>query len=137
MRGTLVALTGLLLVAGCTSLPVSSRTAAVHDVNIAEALSADNLMVHPGDEVRWINMRKDVAQIEIPNLKAEDLACQREFSNWMGSVQEVVVLKPNESASLCFKKPAVMNYNVRADTALAGSKKILSGVIKVGNPMPQ
>ena len=122
---------------GCTSLPHSSRTAAVHDVNIEEALSAENLLIQPGDEVRWVNLRKTEAQIEIPNLKAEDLACQREFSNWMGSVQEVVFLKTHESASLCFKKPLVINYNVRADTALAGTKKILSGVIKVGNPMPQ
>ena len=43
----------------------------------------------------------------------------------------------NESASLCFKKPAVMNYNVRVDTALAGTKKVLSGVIKIGTPLSQ
>ena len=122
---------------GCTSLPPSSRTAAVHDVKIEEALSAENLLIQPGDEIRWINLRKQEAQIEIPNLKAEDLACEREFSNWMGSVREVVVLKSNESASLCFKKAAVVNYNVRVDTALAGTKKILPGVVKVGNPMPQ
>lgn len=122
---------------GCTSLPPSSRTAAVHDVKIEETLSAENILVQPGDEIRWINLRKQEAQIEIPNLKAEDLACQREFSNWMGSVHEVVVLKSNESASLCFKKAAVVNYNVRVDTALAGTKKILPGVVKVGNPMPQ
>lgn len=120
---------------GCTSLPPSSRTAAVHDVKIDETLSADNLLVQPGDEIRWINLRKQEAQIEIPNLKSEDLACQREFTNWMGSVQEAIVLKSNESASLCFKKPAVVNYNVRMDTALAGTKKILPGVVKVGNPM--
>lgn len=122
---------------GCTSLPPNSRTAAIHDVKIEEALSADNLMVQPGDEIRFINMRKAAAQVEVPNLKAEDLACQREFSNWMGSVHETVVLKSNESASLCFKKPAVVNYNVRVETALAGSKKVLPGVIKVGTPLSQ
>jgi plastocyanin len=122
---------------GCTSLPSSSRTAAIHDVKIDEGLSADNLLVQPGDEIRWINHRKLAAQIEIPNLKADDLACQREFSNWMGSVHETVVLKANESASLCFKKPAVVNYNVRVDTASAGTKKVLPGVIKVGTPLSQ
>lgn len=137
MRGPLVAMAGLLLVAGCTSLPVNSRTAAVHDVRIDEALSAENILAQPGDEIRWVNLRKQEALIEIPNLKAEDLACQREFSNWIGSVQENVVLKTHESASLCFKKPAVVNYNVRVDTAVSGTKKILPGVIKVGNPMPQ
>ena len=109
----------------------------VHDVKIEEGLSVENILAQPGDEIRWVNLRKQEAQIEIPNLKAEDLACQREFGNWMGSVQEVVVLKAHESVSLCFKKPAVVNYNVRVDTALAGTKKILPGVIKVGNPMPQ
>jgi hypothetical protein len=122
---------------GCMSLPHSSRTAAVHDVKIDEALSADNLLVQPGDEIRWVNLRKQEALIEIPNLKTEDLACQREFSNWMGSVQETIVLKPNESASLCFKKPAVVNYNVRVETALAGTKKVFGGVIKVGTPLSQ
>ena len=82
-------------------------------------------------------MRKQEAQIEIPNLKAEDLACQREFSNWIGSVRETVVLKAHESASLCFKKPAVVNYNVRVETVLAGTKKILPGAIKVGTPLAQ
>jgi hypothetical protein len=122
---------------GCTSLPHSSRTAAVHDVKIDETLSAESLLIQPGDEIRWINLRKQEVLVEIPNLIADDLVCQREFSNWMGSVQEVVALKSNESASLCFKKPAVVNYNVRADTAIAGSKKILPGVVKVGNPMPR
>lgn len=70
-----------------------------------------------------------------PNLKAEDLTCEREFSNWMGSIGEIVVLKPNKSASLCFKKPAVVNYVVRVDTAVAGSKKVLPGVVKVGTPL--
>jgi hypothetical protein len=55
----------------------------------------------------------------------------------MGSVHETVVLKANESASLCFKKPAVVNYNVRVDTASAGTKKVFPGVIKVGTPMSQ
>lgn len=122
---------------GCTSLPPSSRTAAIHDVRIDDGLSADNLLVQPGDEIRWVNHRKLEAQIEIPNLNSDDLACQREFSNWMGSVRETVVLKANESASLCFKKPAVVNYNVRVDTATAGTKKVLPGVIKVGTPLLQ
>lgn len=122
---------------GCTSLPPNSRTAAIHDVRINEALSADNIMVQPGDEVRFINLRKDVAQVEIPNLKAEDLACEREFSNWMGSVGEIVVLKTNKSASLCFKKPIVVNYIVRVETAIAGSMKALKGVVRVEAPSAQ
>ena len=116
---------------GCTILPPNSRTAAIHDVRIDEALSQENLRVQPGDEVRFVNLRKEDVQVEIPNLAAGDLTCAREFNNWMGSVGENVVLKPNASASLCFKKPTVVNYNVRMVTALAGSEKILKGVVTV------
>jgi hypothetical protein len=115
-------------------LPPNSRTATIHDVKINEALSAENILVQPGDEVRCINLRKDIAQVEIPNLKAADLVCEREFTNWMGSVGEIVVLKPNKSASICFKKSAVVNYIVRVETATAASMKAMKGVVTVGNP---
>lgn len=121
----------------CTSLPQTSRTATVHDVKIEEKLSPDSLFVQPGDEVRWINLRKQVALVDIPNLKSEDLSCQREFSNWMGSVSELVELKPNETVSLCFKKPMVINYNVRADTSLGGGRQILPGTVRVDTSMPR
>lgn len=117
------------------SLPHTTRTAAIHDVEIRESLSSDNLLVQPGDEVRWVNLRKDEVRIEIPQLRSTDLACQRGFSAWYGSLREDAVLKSNETASLCFEKPAVINYNVRAETAVAGGRKVFPGVIKVGTPM--
>jgi hypothetical protein len=118
-------------------LPQTTRTAAIHDVKIEEKLSADSLLVQPGDEIRWVNHRKLQALVDIPNLKSDDLSCQRGFSNWMGSLGESVELKANETASLCFKKPAVINYNVRAETSLGGGRQVLPGVIKVGSPLPQ
>ncbi|MCC2642663.1 MAG: uncharacterized protein K0S45_3076 [Nitrospira sp.] len=121
----------------CTSLPQTSRTATVHDIKVEEKLSPDSLSVRPGDEVRWINMRKLVAMVDIPNLKSEDLSCQRGFSNWMGSVSELIELKANDTASLCFKKPMVINYNVRADTSLGGGRQILPGTVRVDNSMPR
>lgn len=66
---------------GCSRLPPNSRTAGVHDVKIEETLSANNLLVQPGDEFRFIDFRKEAAQVEIPNLNAENLACEREFTN--------------------------------------------------------
>ena len=116
---------------GCTSLPPNSRTSVIHDIKIDQELSPDTLQVQPGDEVRFVNFRKEDAQVEIPNLIAEELTCAREFINWTGSAREIVVLKPNASTSLCFKKPAVVNYIVRMDTMIAGSKKILKGVVSV------
>ena len=111
--------------------PPNSRTAEILDVRIDEALSVENIRVQPGDEVRFVNLRKEEVQVEIPNLTAEDLTCAREFSTWTGSAREIVVLQPSASASLCFKKPTVVNYIVRMKTVMAGSKKILKGVISV------
>lgn len=121
---------------GC-ALPHTSRTSAVHDVRIDAALSPDNLLVQPNDEVRFVNLRKEGVQVEIANLKSQDLACERGFSNMMNSVGEIVLLKSNQSASLCFKNPVTVNYVVRMDTALAGSSKILHGVVRVGTPLSQ
>jgi hypothetical protein len=119
---------------GCT-LPETTRTASVHDVEIRETLSKDNILVQPGDEVRWINLRKDMVRIDIPNLESDDLACQRGFRSWYGGLREQAGLKPNQTVSLCFNKPAVVNYNVRAETSLPGGKSILPGVVKVGTPL--
>jgi hypothetical protein len=115
---------------GC-ALHHTSRTSVVHDVRIDAALSPDNLLAQPNDEIRFVNLRKEEVQVEIANLKSADLACERGFTNIMGSLGEFVQLKSNGSASLCFKNPTVVNYVVRMDTALAGDRKILNGVITV------
>ena len=118
---------------GCI-LPHTTRTAVIHDVKIEDELSSETLMVQPGDEIRWINLRKQDVTIDIPNLTSDKLSCQRGFRNWMGQVDESVSLKPNETASLCFKTPTVVNYNVRVETALAGGEKLLPGTVKIGQP---
>ncbi len=121
----------------CTSLPQTSRTSAIHDIKITEKLASDSLVVRPGDEIRWVNLRKDSARVDIPNLESEDLACQRGFSNWMGLLRETAELKANETASLCFKKPLIINYNVRAETALGGGLLLLPGTVRIDNAMPR
>jgi hypothetical protein len=118
---------------GCT-LPRTTRTAVIHDIKIAEDLSSETLMAQPGDEIAWINMRKMEVQLDVPNLSSDQLSCQRGFRNWMGQVDESVVLKPNDIVSLCFKAPMVVNYNVRAETALPGGKQLMGGTVKVGQP---
>jgi hypothetical protein len=116
---------------GCSS-PQTSRPPAINDVKIEESLSPDYLLVPPGDEVRWINYRRMNVVIDIPTLKSVDLTCNRGFKNWFGGVKETVALEPNQTASLCFKKPAVVDYNIRSETALAGGKRVHPGVVKVG-----
>jgi hypothetical protein len=54
----------------------------------------------------------------------------------MGLYREVAKLNPNETAALCFKKPAVINYVVRAETSLGGGMQVLPGKVSVeGNTM--
>ena len=57
---------------GCTSLPETTRTASVHDIQITEQLSSDTLVARPGDEIRWVNLRKDQARVDIPNLSSDN-----------------------------------------------------------------
>ncbi|MFO0775414.1 MAG: hypothetical protein U0172_12190 [Nitrospiraceae bacterium] len=122
-------------VMGCAGTPRTSRTAVIQDVNIGESLAPTEIVVQTGDEIRWVNVRKQEVSIEIPNLKSGDLACERGFSGWMGGVREDVELEPNQTASLCFKKPGSFPYNVRAETAVSGGKKILPGTIRI-TPAP-
>jgi plastocyanin len=118
--------------ASCTMLPQASRTSTVHDIKIEMELGPETLAVAPGDEVRWVNLRKSWVLVQIPNLNVDDLICQDGFTNWLGQIKESIKVKPDRTASLCFKKPAVVLYNVRADTALPGGKRVLSGSVKVG-----
>jgi plastocyanin len=118
---------------GCP-LPQTTRTAVLHDVKIQEGLSSDSLQVQPGDEVRWINLRKQAVRIDVPNLSSNQLSCQQGFRNWMGRVAGSPKLNPGETVSLCFKTSTVVNYHVRATTALAGGMQVLPGVIEIGQP---
>ena len=122
---------------GCTSLPETSRTTAVHDIKLEEKLSADNILVQPGDEVRWINYRKSAMRVEVPGLDTDNLSCQRGFTKWWGSLGDVARLEANETASLCFKKRGVIDFAVHEETSLGGGEQLLQGVIRVGSPLTQ
>ena len=52
-----LAVAGLVLMTGCTSLPQTSRTAVIHDVKFEATLAPADLTVHVGDEIRWVNHR--------------------------------------------------------------------------------
>ncbi len=120
-----------LSVAGCAH-PPTSRSGVVHDIRVAEGPEPADLVVNPGDEVRWVNSRTLPLRIDLVNVKAEDMSCERGFSNLFGVVRESATIKPNESASVCFTKPGVVNYNLRMESALPGGKNIVPGVIRIG-----
>ena len=122
--------------AGCASLPEISRTQTVRDVRIEMQLTPDDVEIAPGDEVRWVNLRKEWVLVQIPALEVDDLLCQKGFTDWRGRLKESVKLAPNDTVSLCFKDAAAVLYNVRAQTAVGGGSLVLSGTVRVVIPEP-
>lgn len=112
-------------------MPAVTRTAIVKDVRISDELSPQNVVLHPGDEIRWINVRKDEIQLDVPHIADRDLTCARGFSNWLGQVRESIQLEPNQTASVCFSTPTVMQYVVRTNSALPGGKQLLTGSLSI------
>jgi hypothetical protein len=104
---------------------------------VEETLSADNILVQRGDEVRWINYRESAILDEVPGLNTDNLSCQRGFTKWWGSLGDVARLEANDTASLCFNKRGVIDFAVHEETSLGGGEQILQGVIRVGSPLMQ
>jgi plastocyanin len=113
--------------------PPTTRSGEVYDVKIEEALTPAILTVGIGDEVRWVNHRTRPVRIDFLDETLDAVSCQRGFTNWMGMQKEATTAAVNESASLCFAKAAVIDYNVRMDSALPGAKQIVRGEVRVGN----
>lgn len=132
-RAPALALTCVTVAAvGACAGPTTTRTGAVHDIKIAEKPEPGDLIVNPGDEVRWINSRTLPVRVDLVNVKSEDVSCERGFSNLFGVMGESATIKPNETASACFTKPGVVNYNLRMDSPLPGGQVIVPGVIRIG-----
>lgn len=131
-RGAAMIAAGCML-GGCASLPEISRTQAVHDVEVRNGLVPVELYADPGDEIRWVNLRKDPILVQIANLEKDDLACQRGFANWRGALLESIEVEPNETVSLCFKNPGQVRYNVRAETSVGGGDSVLPGRLSIGS----
>lgn len=135
MRRTLFAIAGLLLVTGCTGMPETTRTSAIHEVNFEENLTPADLTVHVGDEVRWVNHRTLPVRIDIAGLNRDMLTCERNFSNFFGTLSETAEVAAGKTASLCFRRGMVINYNVRMESAVPGGMVIQPGTIRVAGPV--
>lgn len=121
----------VLFAAACVG-PATTRTGAVHDIRVAEGPEPADLVVNPGDEVRWVNSRTLPLRVDLINVNSEDVSCQRGFSNLFGMFRESATIQPNDSGSACFSKAGVVNYNLRMDSALPGGKTIVPGIIRIG-----
>lgn len=117
--------------AGCASLPEFSRTQSVHDIRIENELVPAEISVNAGDEVRWVNMRRDRVTVQIPDLKKKDLLCESGFTKWTGAFHESVSLKPHQSVALCFKQSGLVRFNVRAKTLASGADVVMPGRVMV------
>jgi plastocyanin len=120
-----------LLAAAC-SYPSTTRTGPVHDILVTEGPGPADLVVDPGDEVRWVNGRTAPIRVDLMSIKSDDLSCERGFSNIFGMLAESATIKPNQSASACFTKSGVVKYNLRMESAQPGGKAITSGVVRIG-----
>ena len=128
----LAAVVGCASIQGTGSIPNTTRTGTVHDVNFEERMTPTNLWVQPGDEIRWVNKRSTPVTVEFLEDALDDVTCQRGFSSFLRRQQETTTIQPNESASLCFRRQGTVTYNARMQSPVAGSQTITSGTIRVG-----
>jgi len=130
-----IGLSALVFFGGCESTPTVTRTGDVKDIVIGNKLSAPDVSVNPGDEVRWINKRTAAVRIIFldPVLK-DKLSCRNNLGGWM-SQSDTVKLATNETASACFRDPGYFRYTVRMESGLTTSEINVPGAIQVGGTM--
>jgi plastocyanin len=130
-----IALLTLVFMGGCESTPTVTRTGDVKDIIIGDTLSAAEVSVNPGDEVRWVNKRTASVRIVFldPVLK-DKLSCKNNLGGWM-TRSDTAKLATNESASACFRDPGYFRYTVRMESTLTTGEINVPGVIQVGGKM--
>lgn len=131
----------LLLLGGChtiggESMPTLTRTGEVNDVIIRETVEPTSLTVNAGDEVRWINKRQSVVRVIFLHPMTENLACQRNFGGTFGfgtkRNQYTAKLRPNKTASVCFREAGEVRYVVRAESSDFVGEQNFAGMIAIG-----
>ncbi len=133
-RGLLLILAALLLAEGCSSLPTGTLTGKVHEVLIQEGeITPRDVKVRPGDEVRFVNLRLKPVWVFFFRDTPDELACQRGFSYFWGT-EESAKIRPNESASLCFSKPAPVGFSVQMEQTFRGGDEL--GALKISGAIP-
>ena len=127
-----IGLLSLVFMGGCESTPTVTRTGDVKDIVIGDKLSATEVSVNPGDEVRWINKRTAPVRIVfLDPVLNEKLSCKNNLGGWM-SRGDTARLATNETASACFRDAGTFRYTVRMVSALTTGELNVPGVIKVG-----
>ena len=122
----------LLFMWGCQATPTVTRSGDVKDIIIADDLSASEIAVNPGDEVRWINKRTAPVRVVLLDPVADkQLSCKNNFGG-LATPHDTAKLDMNETASVCFRDPGYFRYTVRMESARSTGEINVPGVVKVG-----
>ncbi|HEU4501183.1 MAG TPA: OmpA family protein [Nitrospira sp.] len=117
-------------------MPTLTRTGEVKDVVITEGVEPTSVTVNPGDEIRWINKRQGVVRVIFLSPMTENLTCQRHFGGRMGfgtkRNEYSARLRPNKTASVCFREAGEVRYVVRAESSDSSGEQNLAGTISIG-----
>jgi hypothetical protein len=118
-----------LMLTACQDLPSVSRSGAVKDISISAPSSTTVIQVNSGDEIRWTNRLMTPVRITFLDYVLNRLSCRSNFGGHFYSGADTA-LQPNESASLCFRKPGTIRYVVRMEGR--NGELAESGQVQVG-----
>ena len=125
-------LVALVFLGGCESTPTVTRSGDVKDIIIGDNLSSREVVVSPGDEVRWVNKRTAPVRIVfLSPVSDKQLSCKNNFGGLM-TPSSTAKLDTNETASACFRDPGYVRYTVRMKSADTTGELNVPGVIQVG-----
>ena len=127
-----ISLVALIFLAGCQSTPTVTRSGDVKDIIIGDNLSSGEVVVSPGDEVRWVNKRTAPVRIVfLDPVSDKQFSCKNNFGGLM-TPSNTAKLATNETASACFRDPGYFRYTVRMESAGMTGEGNVPGVVKVG-----
>lgn len=116
----------------CAGLPQHGTSGEVHEIVITEdRLSPQDLIVHVGDEVRWVNRRLSPAFVYFFPDTLDEISCADGFSLFWANEEEAVI-EPGRSVSVCFAKEDAISYTVQTErTVIRGSTAGEGGSFKI------
>jgi hypothetical protein len=98
---------------------------------ITEGLRDANVVVRPGQEVRWINTTTKNVQVLFLTPLSGRLSCNRGFGNFMEPM-ESAVLTFGESASVCVQEAGIFRYAIRLNIGAGSDRRHVAGLLQVG-----
>ncbi len=126
-----IGLVTLVLLGGCESTPTVTRSGDVKDIIIGDNISSAELVVSPGDEVRWVNKRTAPVRIVfLDPVSDKQFSCKNNFGGLM-TPSNTAKLSTNETASACFRDPGYFRYTVRMASGGTTGEGNVPGVVTV------